>query len=77
MLMFPVVGLLSRGAAIVNVKTGALEDGALRTAIAAHVIQGWGWLDTIRHLFYHTLGGMCLFCDICPILAHSSSIFQV
>ena len=56
MLVLPVVGLLTRGAAVVHVKAGALENGTRCTALAAHVVQGWGWLATSRHLLCDTLG---------------------
>jgi len=46
------VGLLTRQAAVVRRKAGALDVGVWRITVAAHAVQGWGWPDAIRHLCY-------------------------
>jgi len=38
-LVLPIVGLLTRGAAVVHVKSGALEDSAPRTVTALQGLQ--------------------------------------
>ena len=51
MLVLEDVGLLTREAAVVHRKAGALDVGTRRIAVAAHAVQGRGWPDASRHLF--------------------------
>jgi len=61
MLVLEDVGLLTRKAAVVHRKAGALDVGAWRITVAAHAVQGWGWPDTSCHLFCDNQ--VVYFCD--------------
>jgi len=60
------VGLLTREAAVVHRKAGALDVGARCITVAAHAVQGWGWPDTSRHVFCDNQAGYI--CDTLGVI---------
>ena len=51
MLVLKDLGLLTREAAVVHRKAGALYVSVLRITVASHAVEGWGWPGGRRHLF--------------------------
>ena len=57
MLVLEDVGLLTREAAVVHCKAGALDVGVRRITVAAHTVQGWAWPDVSCNLFCDNQSG--------------------
>jgi len=62
------VGLLTREAAVVHCKAGALDVGVRRITVAAHAVQGWGRTGRSRHLLCDNQAGYI--CDTLGVIVY-------